>query len=125
MHAELRAPHPAYTPVPPWLAEFGGAVHQSLIATQMTWFDLASRCLRENLSLPEQLRRCESVPGSACVFGTYCRTIFDQYEAAFAQFQEIALKLASEVPVVGLLPARNTSSLPFQDGQRAAGDFSP
>ena len=110
MQIEQSAPTPAHSLALPWGTELSGTVYQSLAAINTTCAGFTSRRLKENLSLPEQLGGRKSLSEVVRVYGAYCRTALEQYEAVFAQFQQIGLNLASEAPVVGLLPVRITPS---------------
>lgn len=106
MHVEARGPALADRSTPQQNTEPGGALYQSLAAVNMTWAAFINHRLKADLTLPEQLGQCRSLWGTLFVYGAYCRTAVAQYQAAFAQFQQIGLDLASKLPAAGLVPVR-------------------
>jgi len=106
MHVEAREPVLAGRSTPQQSTELSGALYQSLAALNMTWAVFINHRLKEDLILPEQLGQCRSLSGMLSVYGAYCRTAVAQYQAAFAQFQQIGLNLASKLPSAGLVPVR-------------------
>jgi hypothetical protein len=110
IRAAPHAPSLAHGLVLPWFIALGSAVHRSLAAINWTWVGFANRRFNESLSLPEKLGGCESLSGAVRVYGAYCRTTLEQYEAAFAEFQQIGVSFAREAPAVGLVAVRITPS---------------
>lgn len=106
MQVEPHAPTLANRSAPQPSTEFSGALYQSLAALNSTWAAFINHRLKEDLTLPEQLGQCRSLSGTLSVYGAYCRTAIAQYQAAFAQFQQIGLNLASKLPAAGLVPVR-------------------
>ena len=88
----------------PSSTQLSGAVYPSLAAINTTWAGFINCRLKENITLPEQLGDCENLSSVLWVLGAYCRTAAAQYQAAFAHFQQIGLKFASEISAASLVP---------------------
>src|SRR5688500_5572157 len=110
LDAKLRAPSPAYASVPIWVSELSDVVTQSFAATNQALIRFASRRLNENLSFSVKLGQRESALDVVRNYGSYCRSMLEDYHAAIAQLQLINLTLASEVLRARPLPVRSTQS---------------
>ena len=97
----------------PSSTQLSGALYASLAAINTTSAGFMNCRLKENITLPEQLSDCKNLSGVLWLFGAYCRTAAAQYQAAFAQFQQIGLNLAREISAVSLVPM--TPSAPQQE----------
>jgi hypothetical protein len=103
-------------PRPP--VELGAALYRGLAAINAAWFELANRRLNENFKLPRELAVCTSVPAMLSVYGHYCQAAVGQYQAGLGELQLITLRLLSEVPFAGLVPAGATA--PWQHKAHAS-----
>ena len=108
--AELRGPSPAYALVPVWVSEVRDVVHQSLAATNTIFTAFASRRVNEGLSFSKKLGACTSIGSIVCTYVSYCRTMLEQYQAAFAHLQVISVDLAGELLRASPMPVRSTPS---------------
>ena len=86
--------------------DLNGSLCRSLAEINAIWVSLANHRLQEYFSLPRELAGCTSLPAMLSVYGEYYQTAIRQYQTGLSVFQQIALKLLTEVPLAGFVPAK-------------------
>jgi len=114
LQAKLPGRNPIHALIPVWLCEVRDVVHRSLVATNTILMTSASRRVNEGLAFSKKLAACTSTGSILDTHVSYCGTMFERYQAAFAQLQVIPLDLASEVLRTAPLTVRATPSFRAQ-----------
>jgi hypothetical protein len=90
----------------------------------VTWVDLTSERLKENMRFPRELAACTTLPAMLHAYSNYCEAAIRQYHSSLSAFQHIALQLTRDVSGASFMPERASVDIQEQsahDPERAMG----